>query len=224
MEINTLDEMKRFFEKLHKEGGESLKVVAADILEYAWKKLVFSEEKLKQYGVTEVDAAAVWLYTMEFSNSAGVAIRFYPSINGALARQNGKNVELLLPFIYALVKALRKLESVNRDITLLRHWIREGYLWYSREEAIGRSEYIACKFVSTTPREEKPNSLDKATVFNILVPYGQRVAFIPPFMSQHSEEKEVIIEPGTLFFKSGSLYLECPPEEQRCLLFPDLKP
>ena len=148
--------------------------------------------------LSEGEAAAVLLYTAE--KVAGASV--YAPVNAALRSENPRPCAL---FVSTLVSALRKLRACAPPV-------RCAVRWTDCAPAPGEAHYVARAFLSATAGlSARPRTIyGHAPV--ALVPHAHRAALLPPALSFHAAEHEVVFEPSTAFRRvAPGVYEELPP-------------
>ena len=177
--------------------------------EDAWKKTGPGTE----YDLTEGEAAAVLLYTAEKE----MGVKVYELVNYCL--RNG-NVSRFMVFIATLVSALRKLREHSDEVGCVCHWTSHKPVWAD-------DHFVTRSFLSATCiLDDRPETLNQGNYQNsvYLIPHPRRAAVIPECLSYHSDEREVIFEPGTVFRRiAPDTYEELPPADITTMHGPEVK-
>ena len=177
--------------------------------EDAWKKTGPGTD----YNLTEGEAAAVLLYTAEKE----MGVKVYELVNYCLRNDD---VSEFMVFIATLVSALRKLRAHSERVGCVCHWT-------NHIPVADDDHFVTRSFLSATCiLDDKPETLKKEGYeYQVyLIPHRRRAAVIPECLSYHSDEREVIFEPGTVFRRiAPDTYEELPPADITTMHGPEVK-
>ena len=198
---NTISSLKEYFKEPLLPLTDTLRGLKLNIVDLDHYIKVAKEEcnKSGDYGLTDDESAAIYLYTTEWGGNSSASLFFI--LNGDLRSGNQSKQRRWFLYLKLLVTALRKLPSVHGDVwRILKNDVSNAY---SANHRFRWPSLTSCsRNVHKAIQFSNPNG--ENTLFKISVINGKNISRY----SKYRDEEEILLIPDTEFSVIGSSLLK----------------